>query len=37
MQLDSANYNDDEVWNDDIFMFRLDWLGIYNNNQNLKI
>lgn len=36
MQLDSANYNDDEVWNDDIFMFELDWLGIYNNNQRFK-
>lgn len=35
-QLDSANYNDDEVWNDDIFMFELDWLGIYNNNQRFK-
>ncbi|HNO48969.1 MAG TPA: hypothetical protein PKI48_10315 [Chitinophagales bacterium] len=36
MQLDSANYNDDKVWNDDIFMFELDWLGIYNNNQRFK-
>ena len=35
-QLDSANYNDDKVWNDDIFMFELDWLGIYNNNQRFK-
>ena len=35
-QLDSANYNDDEVWNDDIFMFELDGLGIYNNNQRFK-
>lgn len=36
MQLDSANYNDDKVWNDDIFMFELDELGIYNNNQRFK-
>lgn len=36
MQLDSANYNDDEVWNDEIFMFELDWLGIYNNNERFK-
>lgn len=35
-QLDSANYNDDKVWNDDIFMFELDGLGIYNNNQRFK-
>ena len=35
-QGDKVNYTDDEVWNDDIFMFELDWLGIYNNNQRFK-
>ena len=27
MQSDSANYNDDEVWNDEIFMFELTKIG----------